>query len=293
MRQSSTKGITDKMNNSILALKIKAAQLRLELIDMLYKAQSGHPGGSLSEIEILVALYYRLMNIDPENPCRYDRDRFILSKGHAAPGLYAVLADRGFFPREQLDNLRQAGSILQGHPCMAKTPGIDFSSGSLGQGLSVGAGIALAMKMRRISSHVYVLLGDGELNEGQVWEAAMFAAKMKLDNLTAIIDYNKVQLDGAIEEIMPLGSLVKKWDAFNWNALETSGHNMEEVLASLSAARSHLGEPSVVIANTVKGKGVSFMENKHQWHGKPINEDEYRMARQELTKAMEGIACSS
>lgn len=281
------------MNNSILALKIKAAQLRLELIDMLYKAQSGHPGGSLSEIEILVALYYRLMNIDPENPCRYDRDRFILSKGHAAPGLYAVLADRGFFPREQLDNLRQAGSILQGHPCMAKTPGIDFSSGSLGQGLSVGAGIALAMKMRRISSHVYVLLGDGELNEGQVWEAAMFAAKMKLDNLTAIIDYNKVQLDGAIEEIMPLGSLVKKWDAFNWNTLEISGHNMEEVLDSLSAARSHLGEPSVVIANTVKGKGVSFMENKHQWHGKPINKDEYRMARQELTKSMEGLACSS
>ncbi|MGI6776682.1 MAG: transketolase [Acetivibrionales bacterium] len=265
-------------------LTSKARQLRIELIDMLYEAQSGHPGGSLSEIEILIALYYEIMNVQAEEPFKKERDRFILSKGHAAPGLYVVLADKGYFPKGELKHLRQLGSILQGHPCMDKTPGIDFSSGSLGQGLSAGIGMALASRIDGIDNRVYVLLGDGELNEGQVWEAVMFAAKMKLDNIIAIVDYNRVQLDGTADEIMPMDPLSAKWESFNWNVIEVDGHDVEEVINALRKAKEYKGKPSVIIANTVKGKGVSFMENKHQWHGKPISKEEYIMARQELMK---------
>jgi len=249
---------------------------------MIYKAQSGHPGGSLSSIDILTCLYFHHMRIKPEDPSWEDRDRFVLSKGHAAPALYAVLAELGYFPKEALLTLRQVGSMLQGHPDMRKTPGIEMSTGSLGNGLSVGIGMALGARLVRKNYHVYVLIGDGEVNEGEIWEAAMAASKYKLDNLTAICDFNRVQLDGPIEEIMPLDPLPEKWKAFNWNVIEIDGHNMEEILDALDEAKQIKGKPTMIIAHTIKGKGISFMEGKFQWHGKAPDKEEYGIALEEL-----------
>ena len=263
-------------------LSDEAKKLRIQIIKMIYTAQSGHPGGSLSSIDILTCLYFYQMRIKPEKPSWEDRDRFVLSKGHAAPALYVVLAKLGYFPRETLFTLRQVGSILQGHPDMRKTPGIEMSTGSLGNGLSVGIGMALGAKLAGKDYHTYVLIGDGEADEGEIWEAAMAASKYKLDNLTAICDFNRVQLDGPIEEIMPLDPLPEKWKAFNWSVIEIDGHNMEEILDALDKAKQMKGKPTMIIAHTVKGKGISFMEGKFQWHGKAPNKEEYEIALQEL-----------
>lgn len=260
-----------------------AFKMRKQIIGMLHNAGSGHAGGSMSELEILISLYYEIMNIDPKNPKKVDRDRFILSKGHASPGLYTVLANKGYFNVDELSNLRKFGSILQGHPCMNITPGVDFSTGSLGQGLSAGIGMALAMEQDNMDAQVYVLIGDGELNEGQNWEAMMFAAKMKLDKLVAILDYNKVQLDGTADEIMPMEPIVDKWQSFGWNVVRCDGHNIANVTESLVAAKEYSGKPTVVIADTVKGKGITFMENKNTWHGKPIDDEHFALANSLLS----------
>jgi transketolase len=249
---------------------------------MIYHAQSGHLGGSLSAVEILVTLYYLIMNTDPASPNMMERDRFILSKGHAAPILYAILAQKGFFLRSILDTLRQTESILQGHPDMNKTPGVDFSSGSLGQGLSVGCGMALAMKLDGQHNRVFVLMGDGELNEGQVWEAAMAAAKYKLDNLTVIIDNNAVQLDGSTSDIMPMHPLDMKWQAFGWRVQVINGHSIQDLAEALKQDLNIHASPSVIIARTVKGKGISFCEHNYLWHGKIMDYDDYRAACREL-----------
>jgi len=259
-----------------------AHELRLTLIDMVYKAGSGHCGGSLSICEILSVLYYTELNIDAANPKDPNRDRFVLSKGHAAPALYAVLARKGFFPKEELDRLRKAGSMLQGHPDMKKVPGVEMSSGSLGMGISCGIGMALAGRLDRLSYRVYVLTGCGELDEGQNWEAFMAGAKYGLDNLVVIVDYNRIQLDGSNDEIMPLGDLCRKIASFDWNVLECDGHNISQVLEVLKKARQEKERPSVIIAHTVKGKGVSFMEHNHQWHGKPLDDESYAHALAEL-----------
>lgn len=262
-----------------------ARKIRRDIINMIYKAGSGHSGGSLSEVEILISLYYEIMNISPDKPHMPNRDRFILSKGHAAPGLYAVLANRGYFPVEELNNLRKFGSILQGHPCMDKTPGVDYSTGSLGQGLSASIGMALGMRLNNMDSRAFVLLGDGEINEGQVWEAAMYAAKMKLNNVVAILDYNGVQLDGLTKDVMPMEPMTDKWKSFNWNVIEAEGHDVCSLVDAFNKAFECKDKPSIIIAKTVKGKGVSFMENKNQWHGKPINNDDYCKATIELEEA--------
>ena len=261
----------------------KCRQFRIDLINLLHRIQTGHPGGSLSAVEIVTILYHEIMNVDPMNPLKADRDIFILGKGHGAPILYLVLADLGFFPREELTTLRQLGSRLQGHPCAGKLPGIELSTGPLGLGISAGTGRALAAKLDRTPERVYVLLGDGEIQEGIVWEAAMAAAKYRLDNLIAIIDNNGVQLDGAVEDIMPLGDVKAKWLAFGWNCLEMDGHNLSEIHERVGQARDLLnGRPTAIIANTVKGKGVSFMEGKSAWHGKPIGAAEHAAALKEL-----------
>lgn len=249
---------------------------------MIYTAQSGHPGGSLSTAEIVTVLFFHQMRINPENPLWENRDRFILSKGHAAPALYAALAELGYFPKENLSTLRQVGSILQGHPDMRKTPGIDMSTGSLGNGLSIGIGMALSARLSKKDYHVYVLIGDGECDEGEIWEAAMAAAKYRLDNLIAICDFNRVQLDGPIDEIMPLDSLPEKWKAFNWNVIEINGHKIEEILKALDEANQTKNKSTIIVAHTIKGKGVSFMEGKFEWHGRAPNEEEYKIALQEL-----------
>lgn len=263
-------------------LEEKARRFRVQVIKMIYRAQSGHPGGSLSCMDILTALYFHHLRINPQEPAWENRDRFVLSKGHAAPALYVVLAELGYFPKETLFTFRQLGSILQGHPDMRKTPGVEMSTGSLGNGLSVGIGMALGARLARKNYHVYALVGDGEVDEGGIWEAAMAASKYKLDNLTAICDFNRVQLDGPIEEIMPLDPLPEKWEAFNWNVIEMDGHNMGEILDALDKAKQVRGRPTVIVAHTVKGKGVSFMEGKFQWHGNAPNEEEYKIALKEL-----------
>jgi len=257
----------------------KAAMLRRQVLDMLEAAGSGHPGGSFSEIEILTALYYSKMTVynDPADP---RRDRFVLSKGHANPPLYAILADKGYFPKEELLTLRGFGSKLQGHPDMRKCPGIDCSTGSLGQGLSVAVGMALGLKRQAVPSHVYVLTGDGELNEGIVWEAAMAAAHFGLDNLTVIVDHNGLQLDGPTAEIMSLGNLVEKFTAFGFAAHEIDGHNFEEILPALGEKTP--GKPVCIVANTVKGKGVSYMENAPEWHGAVPKGEQMAQAKREV-----------
>ncbi len=257
--------------------------VRSDIIHMIYKAGSGHPGGSLSSVELLVGLYFgNVIRIDPARPDWDERDRFILSKGHVAPVLYSVLARKGFYDVSELETLRKLGSILQGHPHMAHTPGLDCSGGSLGQGLSVADGLAIAFRMRQKDSRVYCLLGDGELQEGQVWEAVMTAAQHKLDNLCAIVDYNHVQLDGSVESIKDLGDLGQKWKDFGWNVIEINGHDIEEVLRAYKEAEAYKGRPTVIVAETVKGKGVSFMENDCSWHGNVPSEEQYTQALKEI-----------
>lgn len=263
-------------------LEEKAIDIRMNILKIIFEAQSGHLGGSLSAVEIITSLYYQHLNIDPTNPQKEDRDRFILSKGHAAPLLYVVLADLSFFDKNELNNFRQLGSVLQGHPDKNKTPGVDMTSGSLGQGLSIGIGLALAANLNNLDYRTYVLLGDGELNEGQNWEAIMYASKMRLSNLIAIVDYNGVQLDGATCDILPMKPLKKKWESFGWRVLEVNGHNVAEILSSLERADQITDSPVVIIADTIKGKGVSFMEDDHKWHGQAPSKTQYEEAIQEL-----------
>lgn len=266
----------------IKELEEKIRRFRVEIVKMIYNAQSGHPGGSLSAVDILTCLYFHQMKIKPENPSWENRDRFILSKGHAAPVLYVILAELGYFPKKNLSTLRQIGSILQGHPDMRKTPGVEISTGSLGNGLSIGIGMALSAKLSKKDYHIYVLVGDGECDEGGIWEAAMAAAKYKLDNLTTVCDFNRMQLDGPTDEIMPLDSLPEKWNAFNWSVIQINGHKTNEILKALDEANQIKDKPTIIVAHTTKGKGVSFMENKFQWHGKAPNREEYKIALQEL-----------
>ena len=260
----------------------KCTAMRQELLTILHKIQTGHPGGSLSCCEILYSLYFNIMRTDPANPNWEGRDRLILSKGHAAPMLYLCLAHKGFFPMEELQSLRQAGSMLQGHPCASKTPGVELSTGPLGLGLSAGIGMAEAARLTGKASNVFVILGDGELQEGAIWEGAMTAAKFKPGNLIAILDYNGVQLDGTTEEIMPMGDIAAKFAAFGWHVLQADGHSVEALTEKLQEAVAYDKGPVIVIAKTVKGKGVSFMEGKSEWHGKPISDEEYAAAMNEL-----------
>ncbi|HAA90161.1 MAG: Putative transketolase [Thermoanaerobacterales bacterium 50_218] len=260
--------MNQEVEKLIKYLEEKARCLRCHIIRMLAEAGSGHPGGSLSAVEIVTALYFHVLRLDPRNPSWPDRDRFVLSKGHAAPLLYAALAEKGFFPVEELLTLRKLGSRLQGHPDLRKVPGVEASTGSLGQGLSIGLGIALAGKIDRKNYRVYVLLGDGEIQEGQVWEAAMAAAHYRADNLTAIVDYNGLQIDGPVAEVLSPLPLAEKWRSFGWEVRESDGHNFRELLEAFSWAARVQGKPSLVIARTVKGKGVPFMENAVDWHGK-------------------------
>ena len=262
----------------------KANEIRQDSIHMIHLAQAGHPGGSLSAADIIAALYFKELRIDPVNPQWEDRDRFILSKGHCCPALYAALCGRGYFGREQLDTLREYRSILQGHPDMRKTPGLDMSSGSLGNGLSCGLGMAMAGRKRKKDFRVYVLLGDGECEEGSVWEAAMAAAHHNLSQLTAIMDINHLQLTGPTEEVMSLGNLTDKFRAFGWNTIEIDGHDVAQILEAFDYARETEG-PTAILADTVKGKGVSFMENQVEWHGKAPNDEEAARAIEELMHA--------
>lgn len=257
-----------------------ANELRRIALTMIWKAGSGHPGSSLSEAEIITALYFKVLNIDPSNPTWSERDRFILSKGHGSPTLYAALSKRGFFDSKELDHFREYGSLTPSYPDL-KTPGVDMVSGSLGNGLAAGASMAKTSKLMGISNHVYVLLGDGELEEGLVWEAAMFAAHHKLDNLTAIVDRNKLQINGTTEELMSIEPLASKWEAFGWETCEVDGNNIDEVVEALSRNNS-LNMPRVVIAQTIKGKGISFMEGVKEWHTKQLTSDEYAKAMSEL-----------
>ena len=265
-------------------LRVKARELRKDIITMIYKAGSGHPGGSLSVIDILVVLYYKIMNIDSGNCLDPERDRLVLSKGHACPALYAVLADKGFFPRSFLDTLRKVDSPLQGHPDMRKTPGIEISTGSLGQGLSAANGMALAARLDKSQRRTYVILGDGEVQEGQIWEAAMSSAHYRLDNLTAFLDYNGLQIDGWTRDVKSPDPIVDKWRSFAWNVLEVDGHDYASLLEAVGRAHAYRGAPTMIIAHTVKGKGVSFMENQMDWHGQAPNKDEYERALADLEK---------
>jgi len=271
-----------KFDLSIPELKKMAKQLRRHVITMIATAGSGHPGGSLSAADIVTALYFKVMRHDPQNTQWPDRDRFILSKGHAAPILYAALAECGYFPVEELSTLRKLGSRLQGHTDRTLTPGVEMSAGSLGQGLSFGIGIALAARLDKRDYHVYVLLGDGECEEGQIWEAAMSAPHFRIDNLTAIVDNNGIQLDGRCCDIMGLESLADKWRAFNWHVIEIDGHDMSQILQALEEAGKTKVRPTVIIAHTVKGKGVSFMENNVDFHGKAPSAQEAEIALKEL-----------
>lgn len=255
---------------------------RNELMDLLHSIQTGHPGGSLSCTEILTTLYFEKMNIDPKNPGKAGQDHFILSKGHAAPMLYMVLAKLGYFPEEELKTLRQINSRLQGHPCVHKTPGVELSTGPLGLGLGAGLGMCLSERLKGSDAYTYVVLGDGEIEEGAVWEAAMAASKFKADHLIAILDNNGVQLDGTVDEIMPLGDIRAKWEAFGWEVIPCDGHDVEAISEAVDAAKKVSGKPVLIQAKTVKGKGVSFMEGKNTWHGKAIGDEEYKKAKAEL-----------
>lgn len=270
---------------SIIELKEMSRTVRSDIVTMVHKAGSGHPGGSLSAADLMVGLYFGgIMRVNPANPDWEGRDRFVLSKGHVAPVIYSVLARKGFFPVDELWTLRKLGSILQGHPHKQSTPGLDCSSGSPGQGLSISNGMAIGFKMQGMDNRVYCLLGDGELQEGQVWEAVMTAAQNKLDNVCAIVDYNRVQLDGDLSEIKDLGDLAAKWHSFGWNVIELDGHDMEQVLRAFEMAKAFKGKPSVLIANTVKGKGVSFMENDCNWHGNAPSAEQLENALKEINR---------
>ncbi len=272
-------------DNTIQMLESKAKVVRKHIVEMTHSAKSGHPGGSLSSADILVALYFKIMNHRPYDTQWEDRDRFVLSKGHAAPALYAVLAEAGYFQVDELKSLRQLGSRLQGHPSRSKTPGVEMSTGSLGQGLSVANGMALGARLNRKLSRIFCLCGDGEMQSGQNWEAAMLAAHYKLDNLTAFVDRNQLQIDGPTEQVMSLEPLGEKWMAFGWNVIEINGHDMRQILEACDRAKEVRGKPTMVIAHTIKGKGVSFMEGALQFHGKAPNDDELRVALKELEGA--------
>lgn len=267
---------------TIADLKIKARIVRKDIINMLSEAKSGHPGGSLSAAEILVYLYFKEMNIDPKDPKKEDRDRFVLSKGHGAPVLYSVLAERGYFPKNELMKLRKTVAMLQGHPDMKDTPGIDMSTGSLGQGLSAANGMALAGKLDNKSYRVFVLIGDGEMQEGQIWEAAMTAAHYGLDNVTAFIDNNGLQIDGFNKDVMKVEPIKEKWEAFGWHTISIDGHDFEQIEKAVIEAKNTKGKPTTIIAKTIKGKGVSFMENEAGWHGVAPNKDQTEKALKEL-----------
>ena len=266
----------------IAELQKKATQIRLDILEEVFSASSGHPGGSMSIAEILAFLYFHEMRIDPKNPKWEDRDRFVLSKGHTAPGLYAALAERGFFPTEDLKTFRYIDSYLQGHPDMKGVPGVDMSSGSLGLGVSTACGMALSGKVYNKDYRVYTVLGDGELAEGQVWEAAMFAAHYKLDNLTAFVDFNGLQIDGKITDVMNSTPIDDKFKAFGWNVIVIDGHDIQQIENAVEAAKATKGKPTMILCKTVKGKGVSFMENQAGWHGKAPNAEQYEQAVAEL-----------
>lgn len=271
------------------SLKIKANEVRKGIVTATHSAKSGHPGGSLSAADMYTFLYFEEMNIDPQNPLMEDRDRFVLSKGHTAPGLYSVMAQRGFFPVEELTTLRKVGSRLQGHPSMHYLPGIDMSSGSLGQGISVACGMAKGAKMMNKDFRVYTLLGDGEIEEGEVWEAAMFAGAKKLDNLVVIVDNNNLQIDGEISEVNNPYPIDKKFEAFNFHVINIDGHDFDQIRAAFREAREVKDMPTAIIMKTVKGKGVSFMENQAGWHGTAPNDEQYKIAMEDLERIGESI----
>ena len=272
-----------------LELMKTANEVRKGIVTAVHSAKAGHPGGSLSAADIFTYLYFEEMNIDPKEPKKADRDRFVLSKGHTAPGLYSALANRGYFPVEDLKTLRHTGSYLQGHPDMKHISGVDMSSGSLGQGISAAVGMALAAKLSNEDYRVYTLLGDGEIQEGQVWEASMLAGSRKLDNLVVIVDNNNLQIDGTIEEVNSPYPIDKKFEAFNFHVITINGNDMDEIAAALKEARKTKGMPTAIIAKTTKGKGVSFMENAVGWHGKAPNDEEYKIAMEDLEKAGEAL----
>ena len=267
-----------------LELMKTANEIRKGIITAVHSAKAGHPGGSLSAAEIFTYLYFVEMNIDPKDPKKEERDRFVLSKGHTAPGLYATLAEKGYFPKEDLVTLRHTGSYLQGHPDMKGIPGVDMSSGSLGQGISAAVGMAIAAKLKNADYRVYTLLGDGEIQEGQVWEAAMLAAHRKLDNLVVIVDNNNLQIDGPIDEVNSPYPIDKKFEAFNFHVINIDGNDFDQIEAAFNEARSVKGQPTAIIAKTLKGKDVSFMENSVDWHGKAPNDEEYKIAMEDLEK---------
>ena len=275
------------MNN--LELEKMANEIRKDIVTAVHSAKSGHPGGSLSSADIFTYLYFEEMNVDPANPKWEDRDRFVLSKGHVAPGLYSTLAEKGYFPKEDLKTLRHTGSYLQGHPDMKHIPGIDMSSGSLGQGVSVAVGMAAAGKYDKKDYRVYTLTGDGEIQEGQIWEAAMWAGHRKLDNLVVIVDNNNLQIDGSIEDVCSPYPIDKKFEAFNFHVINIDGNDFDQIRAAFKEARETKGMPTAIIAKTVKGKGVSFMENAAGWHGKAPNDEEYESAMADLEKAGEAL----
>lgn len=275
------------MNN--LELEKMANEIRKDIVTAVHSAKSGHPGGSLSSADIFTYLYFEEMNVDPANPKWEDRDRFVLSKGHVAPGLYSTLAEKGYFPKEDLKTLRHTGSYLQGHPDMKHIPGIDMSSGSLGQGVSVAVGMAAAGKYDKKDYRVYTLTGDGEIQEGQIWEAAMWAGHRKLDNLVVIVDNNNLQIDGSVEDVCSPYPIDKKFEAFNFHVINIDGNDFDQIRAAFKEARETKGMPTVIIAKTVKGKGVSFMENAAGWHGKAPNDEEYEIAMADLEKAGEAL----
>ena len=274
--------------NKLELMKV-ANEVRKGAVTAVYNAKSGHPGGSLSAADIYTYLFFEEMNIDPADPKKDDRDRFVLSKGHTAPGYYAALANRGFFPVEDLKTLRKVGSYLQGHPDMKHIPGVDMSSGSLGQGISAAVGMAISGKLRKKDYRVYTLLGDGEIQEGQVWEAAMLAAHHNLDNLVVIVDNNNLQIDGSIDEVNSPYPIDKKFEAFNFHVINIDGNDFDQIDAAFKEAKTVKGQPTAIIAKTVKGKGVSFMENQVGWHGKAPNDEEYKIAMEELEKAGEAL----
>jgi transketolase len=271
---------------NVEALKKIAIEVRKDIIEEVYSAKSGHPGGALSCADILTVLYFNQMNIDEKKPEDPNRDRLILSKGHASPALYAVLAEKGYFPKEELKNFRKIGSKLQGHPDMKNIPGVDMTTGSLGQGLSAGVGMALASKMDKAGCKIYCILGDGEIEEGQVWEALTAASKNKLDNLCVILDNNNLQIDGEIEKVGGMSNITEKLLSFGFNVVNINGHNIDEIIDAITTAKQTKGKPTAIIAKTVKGKGISFMENNASWHGKAPNEEEYNLAIEELNKSM-------
>ena len=270
-----------------LELQITANEVRKGIVTAVHSAKAGHPGGSLSAADIFTYLYFEEMNIDPKNPKKPDRDRFVLSKGHTAPGLYSTLAQRGYFPVEDLKTLRHLGSYLQGHPDMKKIPGVDMSSGSLGQGISAAVGMALAAKLQNKDYRTYTLLGDGEIQEGQVWEAAMFAGSRKLDNLVVIVDNNGLQIDGPIDEVNSPYPIGAKFEAFNFNVVEIDGHDFDQIADAFKQAKECKGKPTAIIMKTIKGKGVSFMENQVSWHGSAPNDEQCKQALEELEKVGE------